>query len=502
MASWSCLLASSSSSTRQAMVVSCHNPMKILFVSAEAYPFAKAGGLGDVSYALPKALREQGVDVRVIIPKYKFSNKMRKGFKKKASYKTYIGWRTVDCSLWYCERDNIPFYFIENPYYFGRKDIYGYEDDNERFIYFCKAILEGIKYMGDFVPDIIHCNDWHSALAVLFLEAFYRKDKRYQGIKTVFTIHNMIYQGAFGKDALWMLGVDEEKYYNEHCLKYYDGVNFMKGALSLADKITTVSETYAKELLNPWFSYGLEKVLNKRKKDFSGILNGIDYDVFNPETDEDIFFKYDKDHISLKLQNKLEMQRALGFEKDASIPMIGMVTRLTEQKGIDLIQYAVEEMLSMNMQLVVTGTGSIDYENMFKYYSSKYPNKVAAHINFNPKLSKKIYAASDMFLMPSKLEPCGLAQMIAMRYGAVPIVRSTGGLKDTVKEFNEYTKEGNGFTFKNFDAIDMIHSIKRALNIYSNKTLWEILIQNSMNAQNRWDNSAYKYIKLYKSLSK
>ncbi|GIM30501.1 glycogen synthase [Clostridium polyendosporum] len=471
--------------------------MKILFVAAEAYPFIKAGGLGDVAYSLPKALRKSGMDVRVIMPRYKLPKKIKRIMKKLASYKIYIGWKTVYCSLWYLEWNGLPYYFIDNPEYFYRPNPYGYNDDDERFVCFSKAVLEGLKYMGDFKPDIMHCNDWHTALAIPLKDAYYQGNSLYDDIKTVFTIHNILYQGVYGKDTLWMLGLDEKKYYTENKLKYYDGISFMKWGIAAADKVTTVSKSYAEEIQQSWFGYGLHSVLRERKNDLHGIVNGIDYEVFNPENDKEIFNNFSREIPSGKKINKLKLQEKLGLEVNENIPIIAMVTRLTDQKGIGLLEGAMHRLMKREVQLVITGTGQEHYENALRYMENRYKGKVKVVIEFDQILSKQIYAGSDLFLMPSKFEPCGLGQLIAMRYGTVPIVRKTGGLKDTVKEYNEYTGQGNGFTFNNYSTEDMLFSIERALSFYEKKEVWNNLVNTVMNEDNTWEKSASKYKKLY-----
>lgn len=472
--------------------------MKVLFATAEAYPFMQTGGLGEVAYALPKALKAQGLDVRIIMPLYNIEKKYRKSIVKIADFNTYIGWKTVDCTLSYVEYEGIIYYFIENEYYFKRNSPYGFHDDAERFTYFSKAALEAIKYLDDFIPDVLHCNDWHTALMVPLKDAYYSGEVPYIGIKTVFTIHNMLYQGNFGKEALYMLGLPEDKYYTEDIFKHYEGVSFMKGALAKADKITTVSKTYGEEIKQPWFSYGLDKVLKKRSKDLKGILNGIDYESYNPEKDKDIAYNYSSKDIYIKKKNKLALQKELNLTLGEEIPMLSIISRFSEQKGIELVQEIMPLIMDMDLQLVIVGGGFESYESMFKYYASKYPRKMAVQIPFHRELSKRVYASSDIFLMPSQFEACGIGQLIAMRYGAVPIVRKTGGLKDTVKIYNEYKNTGNGFVFNNYDSSEFLHEIKRALKLYKQKEKWDALVKKNMNINNTWQTSAQEYLKLYR----
>jgi starch synthase len=475
--------------------------MEVLFVTAESYPFMKVGGLGDVSYALPKNLIEMGVDIRVIMPKYRFPKKIKRKMKKIAHFTTYIGWKTVDCNLFTIKSEGVQYYFIDNPFYFYRTNAYGYHDDHERFIFFSKAVLEGIKYMGDFKPNILHCNDWHSALVIPLKSTYYLGNTIYDNIRTIFTIHNILYQGVYGKDILWMLGLDESKYFTDSTLKYYEGISFMKWAILTADRITTVSKTYSEEIREPELGYGLNNILEKRKQLLSGIQNGIDYEVFDPAADRDIYFNYDLYNLDNKYKNKLKVQEELSFKVDKEIPLISMITRLTDQKGVGLLEGIVGQLMELDIQLIIIGTGEDHYEQDLRYFSKKYNNKFRAVIEFNETLSKKIYSASDMFLMPSKFEPCGLSQLIAMRYGTVPIVRSTGGLKDTVIDYSEYTGEGDGFTFKGYDALEFYNVIKRAVDIFNrDKVLWKKLCTRIMSKDNSWKVSSYKYKRLYEKL--
>ena len=475
--------------------------MKVLFVTAEAHPFVKVGGLGEVAYSLPKALIDSDVDVRVIMPKYKFSKKIRRRMKLIANYKTYIGWKTVDCQLWYLKLNGIKYYFIGNSFYFYRENVYGYGDDDERFIYFSKAVLEGIKYMKDFEPSIIHCNDWHSSMVIPLKKLYYHEDIAYQNMKTLFTIHNIAYQGAFGKDTLWMLGLKENDIKDTN-LEYFDGISFMKWAIAESDKINTVSKTYAKEIKEEAFSLGLSQIIRKRQNNLVGILNGIDYEVYDPLKDKDIFFNYDSSKINLKLDNKLKLQSELLLEQDQDIPMISVVSRLVDQKGIGLIEAAMHSLMQKNIQLIIMGSGSEYFENNLKCLEKKYNNKLRVITEFSNEKSKQIYAASDLFLMPSKFEPCGLGQLIALRYGAIPIVRSTGGLKDTIKEYSPYNQNGNGFTFKDYSVQPMLECMDRAINIYKDKDKWNSLVTSAMEEDNTWQKSSLEYKKLYQNMLK
>lgn len=471
--------------------------MKILFTASEAYPFIKTGGLGDVAYALPKALTDAGTDIRVILPKYisipdSYKNKMI----TIATFNVQVGWRNQYCGLQYLEYNGVKFYFIDNEYYFRRDGCYGYYDDGERFCFFSKAVLEAINHMGDFMPDIIHCNDWHTAIIPVLLRA---QHENLSHIKTIFTIHNLRYQGVFSKNVLSELLNLDDYYYDEERLKYYDAVSFMKGAINYADLITTVSRTYAEEIRHPFYGEGLHGLLAS-KNNMIGIVNGIDYDLFNPETDKNIYRNYSVKNIEDKAFNKLSLQKDLGLPEDKNIPMIGIVSRLVQQKGLDLIACVLNDILQLNVQLVVLGTGDPEYENLIKHAAWSNPEKVSANIFFDNSLAQKIYAASDIFLMPSLFEPCGIGQLIAQRYGSLPVVRETGGLKDTVLPFNEYSGTGNGFSFTNYNAHDMLYTIKRAVYFYESKNLWKHIVENAMALDNSWKASADKYMEAYKKL--
>lgn len=475
--------------------------MKILFVASEAHPFIKTGGLGDVAYALPKALRKLGLDVRVIIPKF---SEIKQEYKSKmltlATFNVPVGWRNQYGGLQYLEYDGIPFYFLDNEYYFKRAASYGFFDDGERFAYFCRGVLEAVNHMIDFTPDIIHLNDWHTGMIPPLMKEHYKENPRFDNIKTIFTIHNLQYQGVFSKDILSDLLSISEDYYTEEKLKYYDGVSFMKGGLNFCNKITTVSNSYAEEIKTSFYGEGLHGLLQVRDRDLLGIVNGIDTELNNPVKDKELFYNYNFEDVEGKSKNKIELQKSLNLPVSENIPMIGMVTRLAGQKGIDLVAHIIEELLQLDLQFVVLGNGEQKYEEMFKYYADVYPNKLSANITFNNTLAKRIYAASDMFLMPSLFEPCGIGQLIALKYGSLPIVRETGGLKDTVKPYNEYTNEGNGFSFANYNAHEMLFTIKKALTFYNNKEVWYNLVKNAMQEDNSWSKSAVEYRNLYTSL--
>ncbi|MCY6371377.1 glycogen synthase GlgA [Clostridium ganghwense] len=475
--------------------------MKVLFVASEAYPFIKTGGLGDVAYALPKALRKLGIDVRVILPKYSLiDNKYVERMEKICDFEVPVGWRNQYCGLFRLDHDGIPFYFVDNKRYFERGTAYGDYDDGERFTFFSKAVLESISHMWDFVPDILHCNDWQSAMCIPLFNEHFRWRWQYKNIKTVFTIHNLKYQGVYGPQILSELLNLSMDFYTEDKLKYYDGISFMKGGIKFADAVSTVSPTYAQEIKTEYFGEGLHGLLQCRSNELYGILNGLDTEINNPQIDPNLFFNYCEDNLENKAKNKEELQRMLGLPVNKDIPIIGMVTRLEEQKGLDLVHRVIEEILRENIQFVVLGTGAQKYEDMFKFFAWKYPDKMSANIYFDASLAQKIYASSDMFLMPSRFEPCGIGQLIALRYGSIPIVRETGGLNDTVHSYNELNGAGNGFTFKSFNAHDMLYTIKRAIGFYWNKPVWDTLVRRGMKEDNSWGRSAYEYINMYNKI--
>ncbi|GAA0718778.1 glycogen synthase GlgA [Clostridium malenominatum] len=464
--------------------------MRVLFVSSEAYPFIKTGGLGDVAYALPKALRKLGIDARVIIPNYSNINEeYKKDMVDIGEFNLQLGWRNQHTSLYFLDGE-VPCYFIDNEYYFSRNDYYGYYDDGERFAYFSKAVLESIKYIKEFAPDIIHCNDWHSGIIPVLLKDKYYNEQEYKNIKTVYTIHNLRYQGIFGKEVLGdILSLDEE-YYSEDKLKYYDGISFMKGGIIYADKVSTVSKTYAEEIKTEEYGEGLHGLLRYYEGKLRGIVNGIDYDLYDPEKDEELFVNYGYDNCYLKEENKLSLQKELNLKVDNTIPMIGMITRLVDQKGLDLVSKIMDELIKKPIQLVVLGTGFKEYEDMFKRYAYMNPEKVSINLFFSEALAKKIYASSDIFLMPSRFEPCGIGQLLAMRYGSIPVVRETGGLKDTVNI-------NNGFTFKNYYEWDFFYVLDKALEAYYDKSKWKDKIKSAMISENSWSKSANEYLALY-----
>ncbi|MEZ7728225.1 glycogen synthase GlgA [Granulicatella sp. 20925_1_28] len=468
--------------------------MKVCFIAAEAAPFVKVGGLGDVIGSLPKALRELGVDARVILPLYSSIDRERFGLKYKAYQFVDLGWRHSYCGIFETEVDGVPCYFVDNEQYFNRDSIYGQIDDGERFAFFSKAALEILPAL-DFKPDVVNVNDWHTALSVIYLDVLKSREAEfYKDMKSVLSIHNIEFQGRFNPYEMGNLFGLENKYFD--ALIYNGDVNLLKGAIQLADRVNTVSETYAREILDPYFSYGLDKILTVEQGKLRGILNGIDVDKFNPKTDPMIPVNYDLKTFEDKVQNKLAFQKEMDLEVNADIPLIGMVTRLTHQKGIDLILQASEEILKTGAQLVILGTGDAHYESALRSLEHYRHDRVRSILLFSNEMSAKIYAASDLFLMPSKTEPCGLSQLISMRYGTVPVVHRVGGLRDTVIPFTGV--EGNGFTFESFQASDMMDAIYRAVTcFYQSPDEWKQIIKNNLQKDVSWEQSAKKYLDLY-----
>ena len=478
--------------------------MKVLYVTAECWPFIKTGGLGDVSYALPKALKKEGVDVRVIMPKYStIPTYLKDKFKPVAEFSVKVGWRNQYCGIESFELDGVTFYFIDNEFYFKRNDqpsIYGHGDDPERFAFFSNAVLAAIEKLN-FYPDVMNLNDWHTGMIPLLLKSEYGHIKKYKDIKTVYTIHNLQYQGIFSKDVLGNVFDLSYDYYNNGDVEFFGNINFMKAGIVFADKVTTVSKTYVEEIQTQFYGEGLDGLLKANSYKLDGILNGIDYDLNDSATDKAIFVNFDVNSIDKKIENKKKLQEILGLEVNPDIPLVGIVSRLTSQKGLDLINYMMPEIMSENLQMVVLGTGEYQYQSMFNYYNSNFSNKLSARITFDTAFAQQIYAACDIFLMPSLYEPCGIGQMLAMRYGAIPIVRETGGLKDTVIPYNKYTGEGNGFSFANYNAHEMFFTLQKAIRLYQDKNIWNNLIVNAMNTDNSWKKSAQDYIRIFKGLT-
>lgn len=473
--------------------------MKVLFVASEALPFMASGGLGDVAGSLPAALRKRLIGCRVVMPLYdSIPQELKDQMQFITSISVPVAWRRQYCGIFEAKHNGVIYYLLDNQYYFKRDGIYGHYDDAERFAFFARAVLEIIPAI-DWKPDIIHCNDWQSALTPLYYSCYYANRMGYENIKTVFTIHNIQYQGKYGDELLEdVLGIAPE----DHNLILYDGlVNFMKAGIECANKVTTVSPTYAKEILDPWYSYGLDPILNQRSWKLCGILNGIDTELYNPETDKMIWANYSSADFANKAKNKEELQKKMGLAVRPDVPVIGIVTRLVGHKGVDLMQAVLEKSLwERDVQYVILGSGEWQYESFFRELHDKYPDKVGLTLGFVPDLAHKIYAGADMFLMPSKSEPCGLSQMVALRYGTVPIVRETGGLKDSITDSGD--GEGNGFTFKTYDAYDMLGAIYRAVEVYNQPKDWKVLVQRALDCDMSWGKSANEYIRMYRSLLK
>lgn len=475
--------------------------MQIVFASAECAPFVKTGGLGDVAGSLPAALVRAGAEVIVMVPKYAtIKDEYKAQMEHFADFYVSLGWRNEYCGLEKLEHDGVTYLFVDNERYFARDYPYGFFDDGERFAFFSKAITESLQHLpAGFECDILHCNDWQTALAPVFLREFYQGLPLYDRVKTVFSIHNVAFQGQFSDTVMEdILGVAHIPAAASQLRCDACSINYMLGALHYADAITTVSPTYASEIQTPEFGEGLDGVLRERSYALQGILNGIDVAGFDPATDKRIAANYTVDDRSGKAVCKAKLQEELGLEIRDDRPLMVMVTRLTRQKGMDLVMYALDRILSGGVQVAVLGTGDRDYEDGLRYFQDKYPGTMAARIEFDPALSQRMYAAADMFLMPSKFEPCGLSQIIAMRYGTLPIVRETGGLKDTVIPYNEFTGEGTGFSFTNFNGDEMGDAVFRAARLFwDNRDAWNQLITQAMSQDFSWTRSADKYLDLY-----
>lgn len=475
--------------------------MQIVFASAECAPFVKTGGLGDVAGSLPAALVRAGAEVIVMVPKYAtIKDEYKAQMEHFADFYVSLGWRNEYCGLEKLERDGVTYMFVDNERYFARDYPYGFFDDGERFAFFSKAITESLQHLpAGFECDILHCNDWQTALAPVFLREFYQGLPPYDRVKTVFSIHNVAFQGQFSDTVMEdILGVAHIPAAASQLRCDACSINYMLGALHYADAITTVSPTYANEIQTPEFGEGLDGVLRERSYALQGILNGIDVEGFDPATDKRIAANYTVDDRSGKAVCKAKLQEELGLEVRDDRPLMVMVTRLTRQKGMDLVMYALDRILSGGVQVAVLGTGDRDYEDGLRYFQDKYPGTMAARIEFDPALSQRMYAAADMFLMPSKFEPCGLSQIIAMRYGTLPIVRETGGLKDTVIPYNEFTGEGTGFSFSNFNGDEMGDAVFRAARLFwDNRDAWNQLVTQAMSQDFSWTRSADKYLDLY-----
>ncbi len=468
--------------------------------SSEVAPFAKTGGLGDVLGALPQALAKLGHDVRVVLPKY---GCIQEQYCQEMEFRFFLyiplGWRRKYCGVFELKKDGVTYYFIDNEYYFG--DIYLYKwNDLERFAFYDKACLEILKQL-DFKPDIIHAHDWQAGMVPVLLNAYYVEDEFYRGIKTVFTIHNLRYQGIYSMDIVADFYSLPQEYFTEDKLEFHGCANLLKGGIVYADYVTTVSPSYAEEIKTPLGGERLDGLLSARSQSLYGIINGIDTAVYNAKTDPKIFANFDLRNLtSKKKENKIALQKQLGLPVDGEKAMIGIVSRLVDQKGFDIIAEAMGELVNLDIQLVVLGTGEAKYEEMFRQNAWYHPEKVSANITFSDDMAHKIYASADMLLMPSMFEPCGLSQMIAMAYGTIPIVRETGGLKDSVQPFNEFTGEGNGFSFAPYSAHDMLYTLRMALHFFADKEVWVPLMKRAMKMDFSWSASAQKYDEMYQKL--
>lgn len=469
--------------------------MRILFASSEVAPFIKTGGLADVAGSLPKALAQEGHDVKVILPLYEgVGEQWRSQMKFEQYYNVTLSWRHVYCGVFSLEQDGVTYWFVDNEYYFKRWQLYGHFDDCERFAYFSRAVIETPGHFG-WAPDIIHCNDWQTAMVPVFYRVLYQYHQEFENIRIIYTIHNIQYQGVYGKEVVTeLMGIPT---YHTSLLEFDGMVNLMKGAIETADRVTTVSPTYAKEILDPWYSYGMDRALVRRQDGIVGILNGIDVVGYDPETDSNL-----KKHYSVtKIAGKKECRAALLHEcglTDSDAPVVGIVTRFVAHKGIQLVQQTFQEMLQLGCRFVVLGSGERLYEDFFREMQAEYPDQVHVTVGFVPAMARRIYGGADIFLMPSQNEPCGLAQMVAMRYGTIPVVRETGGLKDSV--FDAGGKNGNGFTFKTYDAYDMLDAVKRSCELFADKRKWNALVRHAMKCDYSWNVSAEKYVELYRSL--
>lgn len=476
--------------------------MNILFAVSECVPFVKTGGLADVAGSLPNELVRLGTNVAVVMPLYgTIPHEYKEKMEDVTSFSVTVGWRQQYVGIKHLTENGVSYFFIDNEYYFKRDSLYGHYDDGERFSYFCKAVLEAIPHIP-FIPDLLHCHDWHTGMIPFLLNEKRRNGySEFENIKSVFTIHNLQFQGLFPKEILHELLNIDEAFFTNDLLEFHGLVNFMKAAIVSADFVTTVSPTYCREIQTPYFGEKLDGLLRAKSAKLVGIVNGIDDSVYNPRLDPYIPFQYDEENIEVKLKNKRKLQQHFQLPERDETPIITMVTRLTKQKGLELVTHIFDELMMEDVQFIVLGSGDHTFEHFFKEKSYNYPEKVRAFIGFDEQLAHLLYAGSDIFLMPSKFEPCGLGQLIAMKYGAVPVVRETGGLNDTVQAYNEFDQAGNGFSFTNFNAHDMLFTIKRALTFFQQKDVWNSIVRSGMIQDNSWSQSAFIYNQLYSKLS-
>lgn len=474
--------------------------LKVLFVSAEVVPFAKTGGLADVAGSLPLELANQGNDVRIVMPRYK---KINSPMHYVTDFPVNVGTKIQTCIIRESGIDykigdknrSVPVYFVDNYEYFDREYLYCYSDEAERFAFFCRAVIDMLPKIN-FQPDIIHCNDWQSGPISMLLKEQYEDDPFYSNIATIYTIHNLQYQGNYPKDTLKLFGL-EESFFTPDTVEFYGSFSFMKAGIVYSDVINTVSETYAKEIQTAEYGELLEGLLKERASDLYGIVNGISYDDFNPQTDPRIYKNFSSRSINNKKENKFSLQREVGLPVK-EVPVIGLISRLVNQKGLDIIEEKIDDIMSKDLQFILLGSGDPYYENLFTKIKEKYPEKMGLNIGYNPNLAQRIYAGCDMFLMPSKFEPCGLGQLISLRYGTIPVVRSTGGLADTIRNFSLETGSGNGFSFKEYSSKEMLKTIDRALDVYNNHPdAWGSIVQTALKSDYSWSKSADKYLELY-----
>lgn len=476
--------------------------MKVLYVAAEVAPFIKTGGLADVAGALPAALNKQGVETRVMLPLYEAIGDVWRQ-KMKLTYQTYIslGWRKIYCGVFEMEHGGVTYYFLDNEYYFKRSKIYGHFDDGERFAFFSRAVAE-LLFQMDWIPDVVHLNDWQTGLVPIYMRDLSWQFHILGSIKTVFTIHNIEYQGRFSKEIVEDVCGLPRKWYDSGILEFMGSMSMMKGALLTSDYVTTVSPTYSDELKYSFYAHGLEGVISHISGKFRGILNGIDMDSYNPGTDPRIYQNFTVNSLEDRAKNKEELQKLLNLIPNPNAPIIACIGRLTAHKGMDLVLSTLNSIMGMDVQFVVLGTGDYNYEQFFLLAQNHYANRFSANITFSEELARRIYAGADLFLMPSQKEPCGLSQMIAMRYGAIPIVRKTGGLRDTVMPYNPENGEGRGFAFDNYNAGDMLETIRQAVDLYFNrKDHLNSMIRRNMGIDFSWENSAGQTKRLYEEIT-
>lgn len=476
--------------------------VKILLAAFEAAPFFKSGGLGDVAGALPRYVASDNYDIRVILPKLsQIPESLTGKMQFLESYTVPLGWRNQYCGLFKLKYGKVTFYFVDNEFYFHRAKAYGEFDDGERMAFFSKAVLESIMHMEGFMPDVLHCNDWHTALAPIFLREQYMQAAGFEKIKTLFTIHNLKYQGMFSDSIIGnILGLAGTPAENQ--IRIGSAVNFMQGAIKYSDMLSTVSPSYAEEICTPYFGEHMDGLFNARRTSLVGILNGIDNKLYDPLYDKNITYHYSERTLQNKKKNKTQLQQELGLRVDENIPLYILISRLTEQKGIDLITYILPQLMGKDMQLAVLGLGEHKYEEAFSWYAANHRDKMAAVLNFDQGLSNRLYAAGDAILVPSRFEPCGLTQMMAMRYGTLPIVRETGGLKDSVVPYNAFTGEGTGFSFANFNAHELLSTIENSMSVwYYDHKAWLKMQRQAMKCDFSWQSSAKLYRKLYRRIA-